>query len=279
MIMNSISVFGYGANEHNKILIEVLFGKNPVTNTDAIEAINDAVAISIDHFNGDNSSMLIELKNNFKIRGLPDNLSSINFNGNSYTHRQYTHKGWTYDYSNDGSLDKGTVKKANFAKRKDILLKTVNQVFDFNFWSGKLWLSYDKQCDSFAAFVYYVHILGDYIHDSESDSKYTDYGMIPLIESDGMVGMIDEIEKYSKILFSEQSNGVGTQKRNYMLYLNELDEIRSEVEKIYNNKYDLDNNDIYVKYMSYAKDLMDCLKEYIPSLIKEETFFKNVFYQ
>ena len=280
IIANTFSVFSYSEDEHSKILIEVLFGNNPtVSNTDAIDAINYAVAISIDHYNSDYSSSLVKLKNDYKIKGLPSSLKSINYKANSLTHRLFTHKGWDHNYLKDESLKDKTeiVKNANFQKRKDILLKTVNQVFDFGFWSGKLWFPYDEQCNSFAAYIYYVHILGDYIHDGESEASFHDYGMIPLVDSDGIEGMIDEIEKHSKILFSKQENGDGLQKRNYNEFLDELDRIRSDINRVFYSKQDLYNSETYKQYANYASELMECLKAYTPILIKEEDFFKKVF--
>ncbi len=261
-IIPSVSIRAFSAKEHNKYLKDVLFGEETVKNTDVMDALNDVSALAIDQHNGDGENTLKELKK-LGIHGLPSSVKKFNI-GHGKLHRNYTHKGWTYDYKANGGDD------AHWSDiRKKMILKTVNQSFNFGFMSGKFFSDYDEQCEGLAALIYYVHVLGDHIYNEHYNSKYKE---IPLVKGDGEFGIIEELEKYSSMLFSDHSS------RTYTSYISELESIKDSVDDIYTSAADLEDEEVYAEYHQYAIDIMDCLKEYIPLLLKKETFFQEVFY-
>lgn len=254
----------YNSDEHNKYLREVLFGDTAVRNTDVLDALNDASAIAIDQHNGDGQSTLDELRNDHKIKGLPSDVNKFNV-GHGYLHRNYTHKGWTYNYTENDGKD-----EAHWSDiRKGILLKTVNQSFDFGFLSGKPLMGYSDQCEGLAAMIYYVHVLGDHIANESYSSNYEE---IPLVKGNGQYGLIEDLEYYSGLLFTDHST------RTYKSYISELERIKDELDGIYYSPSDLEDPEIYIQYHNYASEIMECLKEYVPLLIKKEKFFQKVFY-
>ena len=102
------------------------------------------------------------------MQNLPASVSEIALPGGPQ-HRQYTHRGWNdqinYLFDED--------QKERWLKRKEVLRNTVYKVFDYNqqpFWLSWLPFFHDEKSemkyDSFCALVYYVHILGDYLEDS-----------------------------------------------------------------------------------------------------------------
>ncbi len=257
-------VYAYNSDVHDKYLIEVLFGNTAVRNTDVLDALNAASAIAIDQHNNDGQNKLDELKNIYKIKGLPSTIDKFNVN-HGHLHRNYTHKGWDYDYKNDENND-----EAHWADiRKEILLKTVNQSFDFGFFSGKPLIGYSKQCEGLAALIYYVHVLGDHLSNETYNSSYKE---IPLIKGNGQYGIIEDLKHYSELLFSDHTS------RTYKSYILELDRIKDDIRGIYHDPADLEDTDTYKQYHRYAEEIMQCLKEYVPLLIKKENFFQKVFY-
>lgn len=252
---------------HNAYLREVLFGNTAVQNKDVLNAINDASELAIDQHNNDSQDILDELRSDYRVRGIPKNVSKFNV-GHGNLHRNYTHKGWTYTY-----VDKkaGIVDEAHWSDvRKKILLKTVNQKFNFGILSG-IFGKYDKQCDAFCALIYYVHVIGDHISNTTYHSNYEE---IPLVKGYGKYGIIEELLKYSPILFEHQVNDNPT----YDSYITALKDLQSKIDDIYYYPDDLDDPEIYSQYHDSAKQLMDCLEDYVPLLIKKEPFFRKVFY-
>lgn len=262
-----LDTFAFSAKDHNAYLRQVLFGNEAVKNTDTLDALNDAVALSIDQHGSDGSEYLTEL-NDLGIKGLPKSIDEFKGPGGP-THRNYTHKGWNYNYKEEG------VDSAKWSSvRKKIILDTVNQEFDFGFWSGKklLWhkFEYDEQCESFSALIYYVHIIGDHISNTTYHSNYEE---IPLIKGNEKYGIIEELEKYSQKLISDTKDNV-----TYNNYITALEEIKASIQKIYSSQNDLDDPEVYEEYHQYAIDLMDCLIDYMPLLLQKEEFFQKTFY-
>lgn len=84
--------------------------------------------------------------------------------------------------------------------------------------------------------------------------------------------MIEDPEYYSGLLFTDHST------RTYKSYIFELDRIKDDTRGIYYAPADLEDPEIYEQYHGYAEEIMQCLKDYIPLLIKKEKFFQKVFY-
>jgi hypothetical protein len=77
-----------------------------------------------------------------------------------------SHNSWEYEYTSE--------KKAQ-EKRKKILKRTVNKIFDFGT-INNLFGTNSGKCNSIAALVYYSHILSDYIADDPDSSEITTSG-------------------------------------------------------------------------------------------------------
>lgn len=259
-----VQVSAFSGDEHNTYLRKVLFGESAVRNTDALDALNDASELSIDQHNNDSQSVLDELRKELGVKKIPENVSEFNV-GHGYLHRNYTHKGWTYDYKGQDGNDEAHWSDV----RKKILLETINQKFNFGFWSGKLG-RYNEQCDAFGALIYYVHVIGDHISNEKYHSNYEE---IPLVKGAGDYGIIEELLKYSPILFKDIKDGNET----YDAYIAELTDLKADIDDIYDNQSDLSDPQVYEQYNEYAEELMQCLEDYVPLLIKREPFFQKVF--
>ena len=143
--------------------------------------------------------------------------------------------------------------------------------------SNKLF-GYDEKCNSFAAFVYYVHILGDYEEAYKKEGGHTVFRMIPLVKGRGEYGLIEEFERHLTVLFSDQLDGGYS--RTYNSLMTELRLLEDDANRIYTSDTDLSNNyERYHEYLGYAHKLLETLKEYVPLLFKNEDFFKRVFYK
>lgn len=263
-LIMSLQVSAFTSEKHNEYLRMVLFGETAVRNTDVLDALNDASELSIDQHNNYSQKILNELRNEFKVKKIPESVSEFNV-GHGYLHRNYTHKGWTYDYKKNDGED-----EAHWSDiRKKILLETINQKFDFGFWSGKFgW--YDEQCDAFGALIYYVHIIGDHI---SNETYHSNYEEIPIVNGAGNYGIIEELLKYSPILLKN----VKEDNKTYDAYISELEKIKANIDGIYYYKSALSEPEVYEKYKEGAEKLMECLEDYIPLLIKREPFFAKVF--
>ena len=198
-----------GNDGHDQYMSWILFGSKTYKDTlsaasrehKAIEALENAVALCLDQYNGIYEEELEELQA-MHIHGLPEDISEIDFSGNSF-HRRYTHMGWDHSY---------TIDKGHWEIRKTILLQTVNKVFGFQRFAGK-WrfvlvdkdYGYDAQCEAFAKFIYYIHVLAD-IPDSDMDRGYS--SMIKLAEahpSEDDPDIYYELLKILPVVFSSQT--------------------------------------------------------------------------
>ena len=156
-------------SEHNEEIELVLFGsrtyKTDSTNVeikDRIQAIENAVYLCVDQFNGAGKAELDYLVKERKIKDIAKSIEEIDYKSN-YSHRSLTHRGWNVNYD----------MKANWPIRKQILMNTVKKelfssldtpVSWFPWLSNKIyWDDYKDQCESFCILLYCVHVLGDHI--------------------------------------------------------------------------------------------------------------------
>ncbi len=113
--ITSSSAFAYeSAQEHNRLMRDILFGNYSISNKDGnnkLRALECASYLCLDQYNGGGKSELAFLNNTFKVKGIINDISKINFTMNSY-HRRYTHRGWNFKYPDD---------KAHWKLRKDLM--------------------------------------------------------------------------------------------------------------------------------------------------------------
>lgn len=282
----------YGAKDHNKLIETILFGNTNYSQSlsddtgDQLLALEHATTICLDQFQGNYADEL-KFLNGRKIHGIIDTIDNINFGGDSH-HRQYTHKGWDWDYSyND---------KAHWELRKTLLLQTVNDVFAFSNRAGEwkiLWFTknygYTDQCESFSAFLYYLHILGEYQEMYEilnnPDNNRKDFtqiteDIIPLAKmfpTDLSPDIFAELEKHLPVIFASQKESGS---RVYSDMMQNIQILASEARgfALDNNDFSEPTADSIVSYCQYAVKLIEILKASIPGLLEKEEFFATVFY-
>ena len=292
-LSNFITVYAHGREEHDEDIEYVLFGnrdykKTHPTVSQTIQAIEDAVYLCIDQYNGSGEKELSNLKDNEKIPDIIKSIDEINYTSN-YSHRSLTHRGWNMTYD----------EKAHWPLRQQILRSTVKEEL-FSSLDTPLswfpWLSetiygsnnYDKQCESFCILLYCVHILGDHIEAGEDkdlgqgesrpktlNEKTTGLAYIlPLAHTEDRdnPGIIPDLIKNCEILFESQ---VGTY--TYDNLMQELEALRDRSEKIYESTGGVNTNEKFDDYNACAKDLLNVLATYIPGMLKKEEFFSETF--
>ena len=290
LISVSLPVNAYGEDGHRKIIESILFGDENYSDSlsgnalDQLKALEYAVTICLDQYNNSYSDELAFL-NAQKIHGLPNSVDEINFTGNQY-HRRYTHRGWDFKYT--------PIDKANWPVRQTILLQTVNEVFSFSRRAGVwkfLWFTkdhgYKEQCTSMAAFLYYLHIIGEY-HEvamqlEDENNARTDFtaltaSVIPLATahpSDSNPDLFWELEKHFTVLFATQKDAGSDM---YIGMMTELRTLASEARKLASQTGGITQAN-FPEYIQYAMDLIDILQARIPALLQNETFFTKVFPQ
>lgn len=268
------NVSAHGKEKHDPILSSILFGnpnykKNLDTKSSkytSLEALENAVALCLDQFNGNYTNELSALQK-MKIHGIPNTIDEIDFNGNSH-HRRFTHQGWNNKYI----IDKG-----HWETRKTLLLQTVNKVFGFQNRAGKwkiLWIDkdygYSEQCDAFAELIYYIHILAD-IEESGMDEGYSD--MIKLALAHPQTDSPDiymELLRILPILFESQKTN-----SSYTGLITDIKLQAKNARSFIADTPDLKSN--YSEYQDYAKSLLKKLEAKIPDLLAGEEFFAKVF--
>ena len=275
--MTSIPVYAHDRKQHDLDIESVLFGKVNFSTSkeadvqNAAKALKCAAYLAIDQFNGKGADELNFLEKEYKVSGLPK-LSEIDFRGNN-NHRRYTHRGWDFQY---GKSDVG-----HWTVRKSILLKTVDKQFDFEKSPNAIlghfnekYLEYDKKCDSFCALIYYTHIIGDYIGNETYGQFRSNYpNQMDLGGTNDDYSITAELLKHTKILFADQKDT-----HKYITLQNSLTALDGKIRKLVLSKEGIDTEEKYKQYTEYAEDLKDILTHNIPNLLKEEDFFKKVYY-
>ena len=153
-----VTVFACDEEQSNLYVLQILFGDNAsyYENDANVSKLLNALYICSEQANKDGQDKLNALKK-AKVGGVPtlakDNVSSEDL-------FDCSHNSWDYVST--------SAKKAQEA-RKDLLRKTVVKVFDFG-WFNETFRSNGGQIDSFAALLYYSHILADYLADDPLDT-------------------------------------------------------------------------------------------------------------
>ena len=285
LVSSVIPAQAYDESSHNELICSILFEENPVgLSQEAQQQLSlllDATTICLDQYQGSYVDKLDAL-NRQKIHGIPKNINEINFRGNQY-HRRYTHKGWDFSYPSE---------TGNWPARKTLLLQTVNHVFEFQDRAGQwgfLWWNkdygYDKQCNSFAAFLYYLHILGEYeqaAEDTEDQQGWnthykTTYGsVIPLAVAhpgDNNSDVFWELEKHLPVIFEEQKKDGS---HNYTGMITDIQILAGKARRLAAQKGGITAEN-FSEYCRYATELIGILEERIPVLLEKEEFFSEKF--
>ena len=273
-----LTIFAHNkASEHNKELEAVLLGEDysKYKVKETITYIEDASYLTIDQWSSSKDTptgeeKFEELKSAGKIsrflkfESIDYNAKILGKNVTGKIHRVHTHQGWKYS--------SGLKKIDIFLKnRREILLSTLDEVFSFDdkkIGNGFITGHSDK-CNALAGIIYYVHILGDYdeAEKKESIGKLTDLAG----RNDGN-NMISELIEYCEILFSSQKKSC-----IYKKLIKELKNIEKSASKLLKSEGGI-TDEKFNEYHECTAEVMQTLKDNIPSLLKNEKFFKEVFY-
>ena len=256
---SSITVNAYQRYEHDRILESVFFKcfkviKEGDDTSKYLDAIESASYLCIDQFNGNGEKDLEKLKQ-FGVSELPSKISEIDFTANA-THRAYTHRGWAL------SPQLNRLSKEKWELRKSILTGTLDKIFDFND---------ETQRDSFAALIYYIHLLGD----RDAADKYDVNANV--MEAGGRADKLDiinEMLKYIKILFRKQSST-----HKYIDLTTILEKYNVEFSKLVRSTGGIDTTEKYTEYKDLVQKTINILTMYLPEMLKELDFFYDVFYK
>ena len=275
-------LFAFSGDDHNTQLFQVLFGRSRRYETmtadeqRAVQALQHAIYLCIDQYNGSGRYSLDYLRR-FRVRNLPAferidirNLTSHGERG----HQRFTHLGWDFDkYPRNMRINGQTY---NFQEiwnlRKRLLLSTTDRVFNFR----RNEIEMNKR-DSFAALLYYAHILGDHIGDSRSSymdripiSPRPDYRNNRSGENSNNPTIYTELLYHLPRLFREQTNSP-----DYQLLYNWLNQNENKNRQFPTGTSITDEE--YADLQRFAQETLDKLIIYVPRLLQNEAFFIRVF--
>lgn len=257
LLVTSSNIFAYeSAQEHNKLMKDILFGHYSITNKDGtnkLTALEYASFLCLDYTSKGGETELRFLNNTAKVKGIIKSIAEIKFNSNQY-HRRYTHRGWNFKYYDD---------KAHWKLRKELMLNTVKKVFNYND---------SKKCDAMASALYNIHVLGDYFDMDES--QYETYkgnsSKDPLLmdlysEGRNTECLLKSLKENFISLFSFQKKSIA-----YSSLINfEFEEIESALKTA---------ND-YKSFKEACNNLENALKRYVPELMRDNDAFRTAFYK
>lgn len=143
----------------NTYVTQILFGDNAQSRTsdEKVKMLMSALYLCSEQSDGLGQDKLEYLKSK-RVSGVPS-LSNLNIKGDFLL--ECSHNTWEHVLESQ--------KKAQRRRRK-LLQNTVNKVFDFgtfNNWFG----AGEGKCNSFAALLYYSHILSDYLADDPTETE------------------------------------------------------------------------------------------------------------
>ncbi len=262
-----IPAFAFDRDEHDEYLEKVLFilGDVPVGGKEKVEMLECASYLTLDQYNGTGIEDLDYLKSH-GVSSLPKSIDDIDFSGNSL-HRRYTHQGWNYIYS-------GEKDKANWPVRKDILRSTTNQVFDFGV-TNEITGRFCAQCDSFSALVYYVHILGDMIHDETPKGSSEQLPFARAHADENTPDIFFELRPHLETLFKDTADSRSNTYHGLMTKFNVLARKARSLEATTGG---VNTQEKIAQQKEYENDLMDLLIAYVPRLLRYTEFFAKAFY-
>ena len=168
VLLVSISSTVFACDEKQTITYttQILFGDSALSkvNDENVKMLMSALYLCSEQSDNQGQDKVDYLKTR-KVSGIPE-LPDLNIKSNVLM--QCSHNSWEYEFSS---------AKKNQANRKKTLRNTVNKVFDFglvNHWVG----SKSGKCNSFAALLYYSHILSDYLADDLSETTVSVNGKL-----------------------------------------------------------------------------------------------------
>lgn len=278
-LLLSVACISYADDKagHDKVIEKVLFGNETYSLTikssngkqyKNLQALEHAIALAIDQYNH-TSEKSLEFLREMKVRGLPKSIAEIDYPCSPKEHRRYTHRGFNL-------MSQGE-EKTNWETRRTILLETVAKVFGFSSSTGK-WpvfrnVNYDPQCEEFAGFLYYIHIIEDY----QSGFEEVSAQLMPLVRAhqgeSNSDSIISELNRILPVILEKSA------KQNKIQY----DSLMYDIKIISSDGMKLEReggmtSERFPEYQKLATRLLDKLSSKMPGLLKDEPFFREVFY-
>lgn len=164
-LSSSLTSFACDEEQTNIYVSKVLFGEDAYSyeNNKQLEQLESALFICSEQYNKSGQDKLNDLKK-AKVKSLPT-LDELNVKELDLF--ECSHNGWNTE---------SKYNKEAQAERKDVLRQTIVKVFDFG-WFNENFKSKSGQIDSFAALLYYTHILADYLADDPADTELSVKGV------------------------------------------------------------------------------------------------------
>lgn len=143
----------------NTYVLQILFGDSALSKAsdENVEMLLDALYLCGMQSDGQGKDKIRYLKKE-KVSNI-SNLSGLDIDGKNLL--ECSHNSWEYIFPEVGKQQKN---------RKEVLQNTVNKIFDFGLFNN--WFGSKKgKCNSFAALLYYSHILADYLADEPAETE------------------------------------------------------------------------------------------------------------
>ena len=155
----SSTVFACNENQTNTYVAQILFGDSAGTRSSDEHALMlfNALYLCCEQTGGQGQDKIDYLKAH-RVSGIPA-LNSLTIKADYLL--ACSHNTWEHEFP---------AAEKNQANRRKVLRNTVNKVFDFGTFNN--WFnSSGGKCDSFAALLYYSHILSDYLADDPAETE------------------------------------------------------------------------------------------------------------
>jgi len=187
-------------NQTQIYVLQMLYGDDATSHESDLETkmLLDAIYLCCEQSDGLGKSKLQSLVQG-KVWGIPK-LADIDIKSENLT--DCSHKSWEYEYVAD---------KKTQRERKSILKNTINKIYDFGLINSLFGVNSGK-CNSFAAILYYSHILADYLSDNPLDTEVSVKGLTvgaysgePYVTVNGNRPSFTTDQKKSTIAFSKNS--------------------------------------------------------------------------
>ena len=159
LFSNSNAIYACNENQSVTYVTQILFGDRAMSKSSDENVKMLMAALYLCSEQSDNLGQdKIDLLKHKKVPGIPK-LSDINIKSDYLI--ECSHNSWEHIF---------TASKKNQEKRKMVLQNTVNKVFDFGTMNN-MFGAKKGQCNSFAALLYYSHLLADYLADAPNETE------------------------------------------------------------------------------------------------------------
>ena len=161
LFSDSASVFACDRKQTETYVSQMLFGDKAekYKSNEKVQMLMKALYLCSEQYDNDNTKELDALKKK-KVSGLPKS-EEIEISQKELL--ECSHNTWEYKYN---------AKEKQQRSRKTILRNTVSKVFGVGFWNRYFKRNKEKY-ESFAAVLYYMHILADYLADDPDATEIT----------------------------------------------------------------------------------------------------------